>query len=162
MRVILREDLPNLGDAGDVVEVKPGYARNYLIPKKLAMEATEGNLKTYQDIARAREARAEKALEDAGDLQQQLAGMVLTFQVEVGEEDHLYGSVTIQMIVDGLAAEGIEVERRQVLLKSPLKELGTFEVPIRLLKEVEPSITVVVEKKVEEMEEALPLDEAEE
>jgi large subunit ribosomal protein L9 len=145
--------LPNLGEAGDVVEVKPGYARNYLIPKKLAMEATEGNLKTYQDIARARETRAEKALEDAGDVQRQLAGMILRLPVEVGEEDQLYGSVTSQMIVDSLAEKGIEVERRQVLLKSPLKELGSFEVPIHLLKEVEPSITVVVEKKIEDVEE---------
>lgn len=152
MRVILREDLPNLGEAGEVVEVKPGYARNYLIPKKLAMEATEGNLKTYRDIARAREARAEKALSDASELQRQLAGLVLRFPVEVGEEDQLYGSVTIQMIVDELDGEGIHVERRQVLLKAPIKELGAFEVPIRLHKHVEQNITVVVEKKVEEVE----------
>ena len=150
MRVILREDLPNLGEAGDVLDVKPGYARNYLIPRKLAMEATEGNLKTYRDIARAREARSEKELADAQSLEQRLTGTVLTASVEVGEEEQLYGSVTAQMIVDMLAEKGIEVERRQVMLKAPIKELGNFEVPIRLYREVEPSITVVVEKRVEE------------
>jgi large subunit ribosomal protein L9 len=150
MRVILREDLPNLGDAGDVVEVKAGYARNYLIPRKLAMEATEGNLKTYRDIARAREARSEKELAQAQSLEQRLGGTVLTAAVEVGEEEQMYGSVTAQMIVDMLADQGIEVERRQVMLKAPIKELGNFDVPIRLHREVEPSITVVVEKRVEE------------
>jgi large subunit ribosomal protein L9 len=146
MRVILREDMQNLGEAGDVVEVKTGYARNYLIPNKLAMPASEGNLKTFRDIARGREKRAEKALSDAHDLEERLRGLELRFPVEVSAEDQLYGSVTAQMIVDALAARGLAVERRLVLLKSPIKELGTFEVPIHLHKQVEPAVKVIVEK----------------
>ncbi len=153
MRVILREDLPNLGEAGDVVDVKPGYARNYLIPNKLAMEATKGNLKTFKDIARALEARSEKERADAGELADKLAGVVLTITVEVGEEEQLYGSVTSQMIVDALEEEGFQIKRRQVLLNDPIKELGTFDVPIHLHRKVEPVVRVVVEKKIEEEEE---------
>ncbi len=152
MRVILREDLPNLGEAGDVVDVKPGYARNYLIPQKLAMEATKGNLKTFRDIARASESRSEKEKADAEVLAGKLAGLILTIAVEVSEEDLLYGSVTSQMIVDCLAEEGFDIKRRQVLLKSPIKEIGTFDVSIRLHREVEPAIRVIVEKHVEEEE----------
>lgn len=155
MKVILREDLPNLGEAGDVVEVKPGYARNYLIPNKLAMEATEGNLKTFKDIARALEARSEKEQEDAEDLSGKLAGVELTIRVEVGEEDQLYGSVTSQMIVDALEEKGFDIKRRHVLLKSPIKELGIFEVPIHLHREVEPTVRVIVEKRIEEEEEGV-------
>ncbi len=153
MRVILREDLPNLGEAGDVVDVKPGYARNYLIPNKLAMEATEGNLKTFRDIARALETRSEKEKADAEGLADRLAGLIVTMAVEVSEEDQLYGSVTSQMIVDSLAEEGFDIKRRQILLNNPIKEIGTFDVPIRLHREVEPAIRVVVEKHVEEEEE---------
>lgn len=154
MRVILREDMPSLGEAGEVVDVKAGYARNFLIPKKLAMEATPGNLKTYKDIARGRESRAEKALSDAQSLESRLAGTILDFRVEVGDEDQMYGSVTAQMIVDALEEKGFEIERRYVLLKAPIKELGTHEVAVHLYKDVEPVVTVVVEKKVEEEEEA--------
>jgi len=150
MRVILREDMQNLGEAGDVVEVKTGYARNYLIPNKLAMAANEGNLKTFRDIARGREKRAEKALAEAHGLSERLSGLELRFSVEVGAEEQLFGSVTAQMIVDALAARGLAVERRLVLLKAPIKELGTFEVPIRLHKQVEPAVKVIVEKHVVE------------
>jgi len=153
MRVILREDLPNLGEVGDVVDVKPGYARNYLIPNKLALEATVGNLKTFRDIARGLESRSEKERADSEELAGKLAGVVLTITVEVGEEDQLYGSVTNQMIVDVLAEEGFQIERRQVLLKTPIKELGMFDVPIHLHRDVEPTVRVVVERAVEEEEE---------
>ncbi len=159
MKVILREDLQHLGEAGEVVEVKPGYARNYLIPNKLAMEATEGNLKTFKDIARAAEARSEKMRADSESLADRLTGIQLHIEVEVGEEDQLYGSVTSQMIVDTLADEGIEVPRRQILLDAPIKELGTFEIPVRLHREVQPTVTVHVEKKAEEEEEAAGVEE---
>jgi large subunit ribosomal protein L9 len=150
MRVILREDIPNLGEAGDVVTVKRGYARNYLIPNKLALEATEGNLKTFKDISRARDARFEKERGDAEILAEKLAGVRLVIQVEVGEEDHLYGSVTSQMIRDALTDEGFEIERRLIQLPTPIKELGTFDIPIRLHREVEPTIQVIVERTTDE------------
>jgi len=150
MRVILREDLPNLGEAGDVLDVKPGYARNYLIPNKLAMEATKGNLKTFRDIARALETRSEKEKAGAEVLAARLAGFIVTMAVEVSEEDQLYGSVTSQMIVDSLAEEGFDIKRRQIMLNNPIKEIGTFDVSIRLHREIEPAIKVVVEKHVEE------------
>lgn len=159
MKVILREDLPNLGEIGDVVEVKPGYARNYLIPNKLAMEATEGNLKTFKDIARAKESRSEKEIADAESVASRLTGVEVTITVEVGEEDQLYGSVTAQMLVDALAEQGVELERRLILLKSPIKELGVFEVPVRLHREVEHMLRVNVEKRIEEEEEGAVLEE---
>ncbi len=158
MRVILREDMPNLGDAGEVVDVKLGYARNYLIPRKLAMEATEGNLKTFEHMSRARETRAEKLKGDAESVAEKLAGTVLRIEVEVGEEEQLYGSVTSQMIVDELEGMGFEVERRNVLLPAPIKELGEHEVAIHLHREVEPVIKVLVEKRAEEEESAQVVD----
>ena len=146
MRVILREDIPKLGEAGDVVTVKRGYARNYLIPNKLALEATEGNLKTFKDINRAREARFEKERGDAEVLAGKLAGVRVVIQVEVGDEDQLYGSVTSQMICDAMAEQGHEVERRLIQLPTPIKELGTFDIPVRLHRDVEPTVQVVVER----------------
>jgi len=149
MRVILREDIQKLGEAGDIVTVKRGYARNYLIPNKLALEATEGNLKTFKDIARARETRSEKEKGDAEVLAQKLAAVRLVISVEVSDEDQLYGSVTSQIVSDALAVEGIDIERRLIGLSSPIKELGSFDVPIRLHREVEPTIKVVVERSTD-------------
>jgi len=145
MRVILREDIQKLGEAGEVVTVKRGYARNYLIPNKLAMEATEGNLKTFKDIDRARESRSEKERGEAEVTAQKLAAVRVLIPVEVSADGHLYGSVTNQMIRDALAEVGIEIERRFIQLASPIKDLGTFDVPIRLHRDVEPTIQVVVE-----------------
>lgn len=158
MRVILREDMPNLGEAGEVVDVKRGYARNYLIPRKLAMEATEGNLKTFEHIARARENRAEKLKGDAEGVAESLAGVTIHIEVEVGEEDQLYGSVTSQMIADELEEKGFEVERRNILLPTPIKELGEHEVAIHLHRDVEPVIKVSVVKRTEEEEGAQVVD----
>lgn len=149
MQVILREDIPDLGEAGDVVEVKAGYARNYLIPRKLAMAATEGNLKTYRDIARGREARSEKEQGQAEEVAARLAQVELRMSVEVGEEEQLYGSVTSQMIVDALTQQGFTLERRQVILPTPIKALGVFEVPVHLHRRIEPVVRVVVEKRTE-------------
>ncbi|MFC1559228.1 50S ribosomal protein L9 [Gemmatimonadota bacterium] len=146
MRVILREDIQKLGEAGDIVTVKRGYARNYLIPNKLALEATEGNLKTFKDIARAQEARSEKEKGSAEIMAQKLAAVRLVIPVEVSDDDQLYGSVTTQMIRDALAADGIEIERRHIELPAPIKELGTFDVSVRLHREVAPTISVVVER----------------
>jgi large subunit ribosomal protein L9 len=152
MKVILREDLPHLGETGDVVEVKPGYARNYLIPNKLAMEANEGNLKTFKDIARAKEARSEKERADSESLADRLTGVEIRIEVEVGEEDQLYGSVTSQMIVDALAEQGFDFPRRQILLDTPIKELGTFDIPVRLHREIQPTVKLHVEKAISEEE----------
>ncbi len=147
MKVILREDIPHLGEVGEVVQVKAGYARNYLIPNKLALEATGGNLKTFKDIARAAEARSEKERADAETMVDRLTGVELHIAVEVGEEDQLYGSVTSQMIMEALAERGFSFPRRQIMLDNPIKELGTFEIPIRLHRDVQPVIRLQVEKK---------------
>jgi len=146
MRVILREDIQKLGEAGDIVTVKRGYARNYLIPNKLALEATEGNLKTFKDIARAQESRSEKEKGSAEILAQKLAAVRLVIPVEVSDENQLYGSVTTQMIRDALAEDGIDIQRRLIDMPSPIKELGTFDISIRLHREVAPTISVVVER----------------
>ena len=147
MQVILRNRLENLGDAGDVVTVKPGYARNYLIPQGLAYEATAANVRR---IERERAGIAKRA---ADDLQAARAratafeGLSVTFNARAGEEGKLFGSITNGDIAEKLAEQGIEVDRKQILLDEPIKALGVFSVPIRLHAEVKPELKVWVIKE---------------
>lgn len=147
MQVILKQRLENLGQAGDVVSVKPGYARNYLIPQGFAYEATDANLRRIereqaQSHKKADEDRA-AARERAGAIE----GTSVTFAVRAGEEGKLFGSITASDIADKLAEQGIEIERRQVQLDEPLKALGVFTVPVRLHPDVHPEIKVWVIKQ---------------
>src|SRR6266480_921685 len=142
MEIILREDVQHLGAAGDVVKVKDGYARNYLLPKGLAYPATEANKKkiAYESerIARQRAAETEAA---------KLAGVHLTFAVKVGEEDKLYGSVTAGDVQRKLEELGIHVDKRKVDLPEPIRELGDFRVGIKVHPDVRPEIRVSVVKE---------------
>jgi large subunit ribosomal protein L9 len=147
MQVILKERLEKLGDAGEIVSVKPGYARNFLIPKGLAYEATEGNRRRIE-MERARldkdaSAQLEAARTQAGALE----GVSVTFDARAGEEGKLFGSITSTDIAEKLAAQGIEIDRRQIQLDEPLKALGVFSVPIRLHPDVKPEIKVWVVKE---------------
>ncbi len=144
MHVILRQDIPELGHRGDVVSVKDGYARNYLLPRKLAMAATPGNLKQVADMkaATARLAAQEKSAAEA--LATQLAAVVLSFPAKAGESDQLFGSVTAMDIADALAARGFDLDRRKVLLEEPIKTLGDYQVPVRLHREVTADVKVSV------------------
>lgn len=144
MEVILRDDIKSLGKAGDLVRVKPGYARNFLLPKGLAYEATEGNKKRIVAETRARSARvaAEKdaAVADAA----RLTAISLTFVRKAGEEGKLFGSITTQDIADGLAGQGHPVDKRRVELEHPIKSLGEHTVIIRLHPDVHADVRVTV------------------
>ena len=142
--VILKQDVEHLGSAGDVVEVKPGYARNYLLPQGLALRATEGNLNRIREEQRHEERAAERVRERAEALGERLQGRSLTFNVRAGEDGTLYGSVTVQDLVDRLAEDGLEVDREQVDLAEPIKELGVYNVAVDLHDDVRPELKVWV------------------
>jgi large subunit ribosomal protein L9 len=147
MEIILRETVPNLGTAGDVVKVKDGYARNYLLPKGLAYPATEGNKKriTFEAERVAKQRASEK--QSAETEASRIAGLSFTFPMKVGEEDKLFGSVTAGDIQRRLEEQGIHVDKRRVDLPEPLRALGEFKVGIKLHAEVRPEITVVIVKE---------------
>lgn len=144
VQIILRRDVENLGEAGDVVDVKPGYARNFLIPRGLALRATEGNLRRLEEERRhaVRAARREK--ERAEELATELEGRSVTFTVLAGEEGKLFGSVTTADIAEALAEEGLEIDRRTLRLEEPIKQLGVYRVPVDLHADVRPEIKVWV------------------
>lgn len=144
MEVILKQDVENLGAAGELVSVKPGYARNYLIPQGLALRATEGNRRRLEEERRHTQRAEERERERAEALAEKLDGRSLTFTVMAGEEGRLYGSVTNVDIADALEREGLPVDRRTVLLDEPIKELGVYRVPIRLHPEVRPEVKIWV------------------
>ncbi len=147
MEIILREDVQNLGRAGDVVKVKDGYARNYLLPKGLAYLATEVNKKriVYEAERIVKQRAAEKASAEAEATQ--LADVRLTFTVKVGEEDKLFGSITASDIQRKLAELGIHVDKRKVDLPEPIRELGEFRVGIKIHTDVRPEIGISVVKE---------------
>lgn len=144
IEVILRDDVPSLGRTGDVVKVRDGYARNYLLPKGLAYPATEANKQRIAREAATRAQRRQAERSEAETLAEQLGTIQLTFRVKVGEEDQLFGSVTAQDIQRALDAQGFHVEKRKIELTHPLRELGEFEVPVRLHPDVRPALRVAV------------------
>lgn len=144
MEVILREDVENLGRRGDIVQVKGGYGRNYLLPRKLAMLATEGNRKVVEQIKAAAVKRDAREQADAQQLAQILAQTSLTIARKAGENGVLFGSVTSIDIAEALHKKGFEIDRRKIHLEEPLKQLGEFQVPVRLHKEVTVSVPVQV------------------
>lgn len=147
MQVILRETVESLGDRGDRVSVAAGYARNFLIPKGLAVEANAGNLRSFNEETKLRSVRENKIERQAERLSEKLKKVSVTAAVQVGEEDRLFGSVTSHDIEELLLAQGFEVDRRRILLEEPLKALGVYTVPIKLHKDVECAIKVWVVKK---------------
>ncbi|HUB06150.1 MAG TPA: 50S ribosomal protein L9 [Myxococcales bacterium] len=144
MKVILREDVPALGKAGDVVEVKRGFGRNYLVPRKKAVLATEASLKHVEHEKQVAVARKAKQKAAAGDLAGRLEAAKLTIGRRVGEQDKLYGSVTALDIAEALTAQGISIDRRSIHLPEPIKQLGDFEVEVRLHSEVIAKVKLTV------------------
>ncbi|MBS1854888.1 MAG: 50S ribosomal protein L9 [Acidobacteria bacterium] len=147
MEVILREDVEKLGSRGQVVKVAPGYARNFLLPKRLAVAATEANKKIVEQERQAHLRREAKAKGEAEDLGKLMSGVTVTIAQKAGENDQLFGSVTSKDIADALAAQNYSIDRRKIQLEEPIKQLGEFKVPVRLHKEVTVEITVVVAKE---------------
>ena len=147
MEVILREDVSNLGKSGELVKVKPGYARNYLLPRGLAYEATEGNKKRIQAEAKARVTRQAAEKTEAEAVAATLSGLAIRIAAKAGEENRLFGSITAQDIADALAQAGHPVDKRKIELEHPIKTLGFHAVPVRVHHEVqaEVKLTVVAE-----------------
>lgn len=146
MRVILKKEVPNLGDAGDIVNVKPGYGRNYLIPRGLAMPASEGSIKQVEHQKRLADGIRKQQIEGARALGQKLGATSVTIRREAGDDDRLFGSVTNRDVAEALAAEGVVVDRRSIQLEDNIRTLGLFQVPVRLHRDVTATVKVYVMK----------------
>ena len=147
MEIILRQAVENLGHTGDIVKVSPGYARNYLIPRGLAYEATAGNKKRLEQERARLEAAENERRGSAQEMATKLEAVSLTFSARVGEEGKLFGSVTSADIAQQLEAQGIHIEKRQIDLHEPIRALGVYRVPVRLHADVKPEIKVWVIKQ---------------
>ena len=147
MEVILREDIEKLGNRGQVVKVAPGYARNFLLPKKLAVAATPSNKKIIEQERQAHLRKEAKAQGEAQELATLMTGTTVTIAQKAGENDQLFGSVTSKDVADALAAKNYSIDRRKIQLDEPIKQLGEFKVPVKLHKDVTAEITVVVVKE---------------
>ncbi len=146
MEIILRQAIENLGHPGDVVAVKNGYARNFLLPRGYAYEATPGNLKRINAERSRLEAAESDRRDSASELAKKLEEVQLTFSARVGEEGKLFGSVTSADIAEQLAAQGFNIEKRLIDLHDPIKALGVYRVPVKLHADVKPEIRVWVIK----------------
>jgi large subunit ribosomal protein L9 len=147
MQIILQEDVEKLGHRGDVVTVKPGYARNFLLPHKLAVEATAGNLKAIERIRTSLAKKTATELEAAQKQAELLNGVGVKFTRKTGENDQMFGSVTSADVADGLAAQGFKIDKRQVQLGEPIKTIGESDVTIKVFRDVTAQIKVTVEKE---------------
>ena len=150
MEVILKEDVPKLGSRGDVVKVAEGYGRNFLLPKKLAIEANAANKAVIEQMKAAAVRRSAKEKAQAEELARQFDGLSVSFVRRAGEHDQLFGSVTSGDLADALEKKSFHVDRRKIQLHEPLKTLGEFTVPIKLHKDVTTHLKVVIEKELVE------------
>lgn len=144
MKLILNENIEHLGHIGDIVKVAPGYARNYLLPKGLAVEATEKNAKALEHVKRQMAYKKDKALESARNLGAKLAETLIVLQHKAGEEGKLFGSVTTMEIAAFLKAKGFDIDRKTILLAEPIKHVGEFEVVVKVHPEVSATLKVTV------------------
>ncbi len=147
MEVILLEAIDGLGTRGDRVQVARGYARNYLVPKQLALPATSAGARMFEEAERSRRSRTEKERRGAEALAKQLETVSVTMHAQVGEDEKLFGSVTAADIADALKAQGLEVDRRQVMLEEPIKVLGVYRVELKLYQDITAVVKVWVAKQ---------------
>jgi large subunit ribosomal protein L9 len=147
MKVILRQDYEPLGKVGDVVDVKDGYARNFLIPKKIVYPATPGSIKAVEEERKRLQAKLQRERKSAELLATELEKVSVTIPVEVGEEDRIHGTVTTQMVADALLEKGYEIDKRKIELDEQIKTLGIFTAKIKLHPEVTAQIKVWVVKE---------------
>lgn len=160
MEVILKQDIEKLGHRGDIVKVADGYGRNYLLPKKLALEATAANKAVIEQMKSSSLRRSAKEKEEAAELVTQLDAVSLVFERKVGDHDQLFGSVTSSDIAHELEAKGFQIDRRKVHLDEPLKQTGEFHIPVKLHREVTAHVKVTVKGEGEEEVAASPAEEA--
>ena len=161
MKLILRADVENLGRLGDVVVVKPGFGRNFLLPQGLAMLASDANLKAFELERKKLQAKMDALRTAASDLSAKIAATELVIPVRVGENDKLYGSVTTAIIGDALAEKGVDIDRRRILLDAAIRTLGTHEVRVRLHADVVATLNVKVVAEDKVSDAAEPVVEAE-
>ena len=147
IKVLLKNDVVNLGTGGEVVRVRPGFARNFLLPRGLAVPATAGNLARVEDLKRQVASQAKVELEQANAAAAQIGGVSVTIARAVGEEGKMYGSVTTKDIEDAFAAQGVKIDRKKIVSADAIKSLGSFEVPIKLHGNVTATLKVNVVKK---------------
>jgi len=147
MKIILKEDVERLGQRGEIVTVKDGYARNYLIPRKLALVATAGNLRIFEEGKKQLGVRENKSQRLAEQLAKKLKSVSITASVAVGEEDRVFGSVTAQTISNLLKEKGFDVDKKKILLEEPIKALGVYTIPLRLYHDVPGKVKVWVVKE---------------
>jgi large subunit ribosomal protein L9 len=147
MEVILKEDVAKLGSRGDVIKVAEGYGRNFLLPRKLAIEASAGNKKVIDQMRAAAVRRSAKEKTQAEELSKQFDGLSVSFQRRSGENDQLFGSVTSGDIADALEKKSFNIDRRKIQLHEPLKTIGEFTIPVKLHKDVTAHLRVVIEKE---------------
>ena len=145
-QVILKEDVKNLGKSGDLVNVAEGYARNFLLPRSKAVEATPKNLKRMEHEKRLIQDQLKKEMKGAQDLATAIAAVSITIPVQVGEEGKLFGSVSPKDIAEELTKQGIQIDKRQIQMEKPLKELGQTTIPVKIHREVTASVTVILTK----------------
>lgn len=149
MKVILQETVEGLGHVGDLLDVSDGFARNYLLPRRKALEASSRNVKALEHVKRVSAEKARKEKQQIEAVAKKISAVSLTLTAQVGKDDKMFGSVTVKDIVEGLAEHGFEVDRRRIQLAQPIKELGTFTVPVKLHRDVTASVSVMVVKKQE-------------
>jgi len=146
MKVILIDKVDRLGDIGEIVTVKDGYARNYLIPNNKARAATDGNMKMLEGLKKKRSALETKKLAEAQALADKISALSITITAEAGEEEKLYGSITSDMIAHSLEAEGINIDKKDIVLDEPIKKLGAYQVAVKVRPEVKANLRVWVVK----------------
>ncbi len=146
MKVILREDVEGLGDMGAIVDVKNGYGRNYLLPRDLAVEANSRNIKYFEHQKRIILEKAKKVIKTAEDFAARLSELTIKFEVNAGEDDKLFGSVSNKDIADAIAEKGLEVDKRKIVIDEPIKRLGSYDVNIKVYQDVTAAVKVEVLK----------------
>lgn len=147
MKIILTQDHDKLGKAGTTVNVKDGYAMNYLIPNKIALKANDGNLKVLEELQKQKASKVDKLTDEANKLSAELEKLTLEIKAKAGEEDKLFGSVTSQNISDALAQKGYTIDKKNIELKDPIKQLGIYSIEISLFNNVKSSLKVWITKE---------------
>ena len=146
MKVILKEDVKNLGTIGSVVDVANGYGRNYLLPRNLAVEANSNNMRQFEHQKNIILVKAKKIIRSAEDLAKQVSGITISLEAQSGEDDKLFGSVTSMDIAEALSKQGIDIDKRKINLEEPIKRLGTYSVAVKIHQDVLANVTVEVKK----------------
>ncbi|MBI4690027.1 MAG: 50S ribosomal protein L9 [Nitrospirae bacterium] len=144
MKLILKEDVKNLGKMGDIVNVADGYAKNFLVPKKLALEAITENIKALEHQKKVIQEKAKKIKNASKDLAERITAMSLSLKAKAGEEEKLFGSITSMDIAEALKSEGIEIDRKKILLDEPIKRLGSYTVSIKIHSEITAQLNITV------------------